>query len=236
MPSACSLARMIEELVRTIPTSVMQQSGQVLYAGRSAFSQTGPLYILGANPGGDAIDHSQLTVERHTRLVLEERAYRWSAYQEESWRGLPAEKSRLRRGILHLLAKLDVDPKDIPSSNVCFVRSRRLGDVDFKSWAEDCWAFHEAVINLIGPRLIVCLGRTAGKFVRGKVGASDEIDRFVESYDDRSWKSIVCRSREGIEVAQLTHPARADWRNPAADPSEMVKRALSRSRRTQKRD
>ena len=215
---------MIEQLVRTIPAAVRRQSGQALYAGRAAFSRTGPLYILGANPGGTETQYRSLTVGSQIDEVLHKSADRWSAYEEESRRG-SGKGQGLRRGILHLLKELGLDPKDIPASNVCFVRSRRPDDVDFRKCAEACWPFHRAVIDFVRPGLVVCLGRDAGQFVCRKLDTSKEVGRFVEC-NRRRWKNLVFENEAGIRVAQLTHPARVDWANPAADPAAMVRHSL----------
>ena len=44
---------MIEDLARTIPRKLCDESGSMFYSGRAAFSGPGPLYILGLNPGGN---------------------------------------------------------------------------------------------------------------------------------------------------------------------------------------
>ena len=35
---------------------------------------------------------------------------------------------------------------------------------------------------------------------------------------------LAHRADSGLTVLTLTHPGRVDWRNPAADPSPMVRR------------
>lgn len=226
---------MIERLVSTIPAEVRRQSGQALYAGRAAFSRQGPLYILGANPGGTGTQYPDLTVGDQIDEVLCERPDRWSAYEEQSRRG-SGKGQGLRRGILHLLGELGLDPKDTPASNVCFARSRQPNDVDFKRCAQACWPFHQAVIELVRPSLVVCLGRDAGQFVCRKLDACKEVGRFVER-NRRGWKSLVFENDARIRVAQLTHPARVDWTNADADPAAMVRHALSQhSRERSQRD
>ncbi|MDT0201810.1 hypothetical protein [Nocardioides sp. AE5] len=55
--------------------------------------------------------------------------------------------------------------------------------------------------------------------------AHEEIDQFVET-NARGWRSTTHLGREGHKVVTVTHPSRADWRNPAADVSPLVARAL----------
>lgn len=220
---------MIERLLRDIPAEVLKQSGQALYAGRTAFSRQGPLYLLGANPGGTMTQYLDLTVGKQIDEVLHKHPDRWSAYEEQSRRG-SGRGLGLRKGVLHLLKELGLDPKETPASNVCFARSRRPKDVDFKKCAETCWPFHRAVIEFVRPGLIVCLGKDAGQFVCRKLDARTEVCRFVER-NRRGWTNLVFENEARIRVAQLTHPARVDWTNPVADPAPMVRRALSQHSR-----
>ena len=74
---------------------------------------------------------------------------------------------------------------------------------------------------------IICLGKTAGQWVRERLGAHDETDSYQET-NARGWRSASHRSSAGVVVCTLTHPGRVDWTNPDADPSPMVLRALGR--------
>ena len=52
----------IDNLVRSIPKSLMNRSGSVFYSGKEAFRRPSDLYILGLNPGGRVEDHAAETV------------------------------------------------------------------------------------------------------------------------------------------------------------------------------
>lgn len=130
--------------------------------------------------------------------------------------------------MLHLVSKLGLDPGLVPSSNLVFARSRRENDVasaQMQLWAESCWGFHKTMIERLQVRVIVCFGQSVADFVRMKVDAHDERDRFVEA-NNRGWTSRTFAGRTGIRVVHTTHPSRADGRNPAADVSPLVERAL----------
>ena len=51
----------------------------------------------------------------------------------------------------------------------------------------------------------------------------EQIDEFVEN-NARGLQSVAHRAESGFKVFTLTHPGRINWRNPAADPSPMVRR------------
>ena len=93
------------------------------------------------------------------------------------------------------------------------------------SWAEECWPFHARMIERLGVRVVVCMGGDAAWFVRGKLGAHTEVDRFTET-NARGWTSRTFTS-PGPTVVHATHPGRADWTNPHADVSQLVVRALA---------
>lgn len=219
---------MIEEFVKNIPPELRVKSGSVFYSGRSAFSGRKELYILGLNPGGDPIKQATETVEWHTRKVLQEKPDKWSEYSDERWGGYPKGKKGMQPRILHLLRNLGLEAGDVPSSNIIFMRSRGesglAGNLD--RLAEACWPFHRAVIERIRPRVVLCFGGKAGNFVKKKTGAMKPVNRFVER-NRRGWTSVSYSGHEGLKVVVATHPGRADWTNPNADPSGLVKRALS---------
>ena len=218
---------MIENFAKNVPPELMGKSGSVFYSGREAFSnQREPLYILGANPGGDPGKQAKETVRGHIEKVLRKPA-NWSEYRDESWAGaLPGTRGMQPR-ILHLLQRLGLDPGAVPACNVVFVRSRGLEEWadEFERLAEACWPFHEAIIDELEPRVVLCLGKDAAKFVKEKVGANEQIGEFIEA-NRRGWPNRAFRNGDGLVVVRATHPSRADWTNPEADPSDLVKKAL----------
>ena len=217
---------MIEDFAKNIPLDLQHKSGIVFFSGRTAFSGRRKLYILGLNPGGNPTKQANETVAWHTAKVLREKPNKWSEYSDESWEGQSPGMYRIQPKILHLLKNLDLEPGEVPSSNIVFERSQKISDIaNWRQLAEVCWPFHCAVIKQLRPRVILCLGKDAGNFVRKKTRARDRIDYFVET-NKRNWKSICFANHKGLKVISVTHPSRADWRNPKADPSELVLRAL----------
>ena len=221
---------MLRHFRKYIPRELKKESGKVFYSGQAAFSGPRPLYILGLNPGGDPSAYPTETVEKHTRQVLNPKnSENWSAYRDERWDGRPPGQERMQLRILHLLWRLHLDPGEVPASNLFFVRSRRGEDISSerkKQLAACCWPFHQEVIAQLKPQVILCLGEEAEAVVRRKTGAQKQVDQFVENYNRRRWKSLCFTNDEGLKIIRVTHPSLADWRNPVADPSDLVKRAL----------
>ncbi len=218
----------IESFVPLIPTELAHESGKVFYSGRAAFSGKAPLYIVGINPGGNPEEHTTETVENHTHQVLTEFPNNWSAYRDEVWNGKPPGIYGMAPRILHLLRQLGLDPGCVPASNLIFVRSSREKHIKKRqaNLIELCWPFHDQVLTALCPTAILCLGGTAGRYIRKKIGANRFITQFIEQ-NNRRWKSQLFSAPSGIQVVVATHPSIADWCNPATDPSSLVKQALA---------
>ena len=97
-------------------------------------------------------------------------------------------------------------------------------------WAETCWPFHARMIERLRVEVVVCLGGGAAGFVRAKLNAHVETERFVET-NRRGWTSRTFAG-PGATVSQLTHPGIANWKNPDTDPTGLVVRALEARRAT----
>ena len=117
--------------------------------------------------------------------------------------------------VLSLLRKLNLDPQQAPASNTIFERSRQEKDITGSTWKlqEQCWNFHQSVIDSLGVRLVICFGQSAGNFVRYQLKANKTVDEFEEK-NDRKWKTRIYEKDSGIRIVVATHPSRADWTNP----------------------
>ena len=215
-----------QALVSLVPNHILAESGSVFYSGRSAFQRPSRLYLLGLNPGGSPLEQQEETIKRDLAdwFTLPEH---WSAYQDESWQGRPPGTCGMQPRVLHMFSRLGVDSRDVPASNVIFVRSSTEATLQGAKgeMLPACWRVHQRVIDELGVEVLVCFGGTAGRWVREMIGANRLIDQFAEA-NARGWRSTVHQDNSGKKVVTVTHPGRADWRNPDADPSEMVIRAL----------
>ena len=215
---------MIAELSKYVSSSFADVSGKVFCSGRSSFRQRGGIYVLGYNPGGDPETHGTETVSRHTNYVMSDAPDRWSAYMDEVWQG---RGSVMQTRMQYLFRALKLDPRQVPSSNLIFTRSRRGADLKMKSreLINLCWKFHAEVIKQLQPAAIICLGSDCGSVVRTKVGGG-LIDTLSERYEGRSWASYAWQRADCPAIIQITHPSVADWTNAAADPVPMIRRVM----------
>ena len=128
-----------------------------------------------------------------------------------------------------MLNALGFDPREVPASNVVFVRTSDEAALAAEkgNLLRQCCPVHLAVIDDLNVSTVLCLGGTAGRWTRSLLGADELVGRFVE-YNSRGWASEAHISSTGLCVLSLTHPSRADWRNPAADPTPLVREMLNR--------
>ena len=218
----------IEALAEQIPKHLLERSGKVFYSGRNAFSALCPIYMLGVNPGGSPDNYPAETVGNHTESVLNTLPHDWSAYRDESWEGAAPGTYGMAPRVLHLLKHLGLSPGAVPASNLVFARSRREGDIqrnDMSEMADACWPFHDYAIKLLRPRVILCFGQTAGKYVRQRLGANRLIGEFVEQ-NNRRWKSNAFAASGGVNVVVATHPSIANWCAASTDITPLVQKAL----------
>jgi len=217
---------MIEDFARLIPKELLNKSGLAFYSGRDAYEGDSPLYVLGLNPGGSPVHMKKLTVQWYTNKLLTSDPDDWSAYRDETWD--KSKRSAMQLRMLHLLDRINLSPGSVPASNVVFLRSSREAQIqrEFRSLADSCWPFHQEVIERLQPKVVLCFGKTAGGYVRAKLDASKQVDKFVED-NNRKWCSRSFCTPLGVTVIEATHPAIADWRNPATDPTRLVEAALA---------
>ena len=217
----------IDDFVKLLPEPLLDRSGSVFFSGRRAFNEPCDLYVLGLNPAGDPAGAN--TIRQNVDSVLRRDQENWSAWRDQSWGGKEPGRNFRQRRVLHLFKAIGRDPGEVPTSEVIFLRSTRWRTEldDPESVARQCWPFHEAVIETLGVRVIVCLGRHAGYLVRQRLDAHEAVDEFVEE-NRRLWKSRVHANARGLAVVTLAHPSQADWTVLATDPTKLVERSLRR--------
>lgn len=197
-------------------------SGSAFYSGRRAFNNPSSLYLLGLNPAGDP--SWRRTVRMNVAAVLHG-PEDWSAWRDESWGGKPSGRNYRQRRVLHLMEQVEMGPGAVPCSEVVFSRSTDPDRLDMDSLARLCWPFHEAVIETLGVRVVVCLGGRAGRYLRHRLNAHRKIDEYVED-NRRRWKSRTHENAAGQAVVTLAHPSQVDWTARTSDPTGLVKRSL----------
>ena len=191
-------------------------SGKAFHSGRLAFSAPRDLYILGLNPGGDPEDRSE-TAASNIEQVRHE-AEDWCAFLDQDWRPggryYGRGKAPLQLEMQELAACLGLDLRGVPASDVFFTRSRQAHHTaNQRELVDLCWPFHQAVIDSLGIRVVLCLYKGAAEFVRKKTGArAHSIDRVCErSAAGREFWRETFAAPSGLKVVQITRPTGIPW-------------------------
>lgn len=213
---------------RLVEPSLYHLPGGVFYSSPAAFSTPSKLYLLGLNPGGSPGVNGEATIGNNL-AAWRAREPGWCEYTSERWERAEPGEYGIQLPIRALFKRLGLHLADVPASNVVFVRSNNEEKLDRKAeLLPRCWPVHETVIRDLGVTTVLCLGKTAGRWVRSMLGADRFLDDFKESYPNRHYRSEAHVSSDGIAVLTVAHPCRSDWRSIHADPSPLVLRVLAR--------
>ena len=173
----------IASAIASLPNAISERSGAVFYSGHEAFRGKRHLYILGLNPGGSPVRQSEQTAASDLAEWAAPERSNWSAYVDAAWSGRPAGSHGIQPRMRHMFDRLDLDLRQVPASNVVFVRTpdERALATEKSQLLSDCWPVHQAVIDTMNIRIVLALGNTAGRWVRDAIGAHGEVARFEES-------------------------------------------------------
>ena len=225
---------MLADFIQLIPDSLRNERGRALYSGRAAFDHPSDLYIIDYHPG-DSHPKSPETVKEQINQVLNHRPPEWSGYLDEPWRSNQPGSRPQQRRLKHFFEQLGLNPQAVPAAPLIFRRWQHDEDDDAPTAAEkqqlmaDCWPFHQAVIDRLGVRVVVCLGNETGNRVRENLGAAREPVREFAENNQRRWRSYAYQAGNRY-ILSLAHPVRANWINPDADPTPLVQWALAEVR------
>lgn len=221
---------MIEELAKEVPEECLEWPGGVFMSGQEAFAveTAGDIYILGMNPGGEPVRNAEgkfdNTVQKSIKESISRVESNWSAYRGDDgdW------NTGLQSSVRHLLSNLRLDPGKVPTSNLVFQQSKGIGSYPGNYWhdAEICWPFHQAVVEKLKIRVILCMGKTVSWFVRLKFDAGKGAKKVsgLVGKDDRGWAGLYRSSSSDLLIVAAYHPSRNPW---YMDPSNLVEKALS---------
>lgn len=156
----------LAEFARRQLSSLQDKSGQVLYSGAATLC-SGPIYLLGHNPGGDPTDRRLPTLRQSIEDLPRQEC---NSYLDTVWSG----RETLQCRVIWLLASLGMHPRSVPASNLCFVRSRDANASELHRYAETCWPVHEKILDIVRPRVVIVYGNSANSpyaFLGRKFGA-----------------------------------------------------------------
>lgn len=145
----------IQNLARKHLSEFLEQPGSILYSSHETL-KPGSVYLLGFNPGGS----NGAPLGQSVASML---SYTGNAYIDERWKNGNGEWAEgdapLQARIRWLLKELGLHTSEVCASNLIFLQSRQATDVSF-SLAKKCWPVHEAILELVQPKLIIAYGNS----------------------------------------------------------------------------
>lgn len=143
------------DIIRSNLADLMNEPGSILYSDHLTL-KPGLLYLLGFNPGGSG--GNSLSTNLVKLLNNQD-----NAYLDECWnnRNGSWEKGQapLQKRVCWLMRSLGFNPREVCASNLIFFQSRKSTDINF-NLAKICWPVHEAILEIVKPRLIITFGNS----------------------------------------------------------------------------
>lgn len=139
--------------IETLPL-ILNKDGEIIYSSHETLKK-GDIYLLGLNPGGGG----GKKIKNHLGDILKKDH---NSYLDESWDSIkrseiPKGQAPLQIRVDHLITQLGYNTRDVCASNLIFVTSRSADDINY-GLAGYCWRFHQHILELVQPKIILCFG------------------------------------------------------------------------------
>ena len=216
----------LETFARSVPEWLLDCPGEVFYSGRAAFSGSRPVYLLGYNPGSDP-GGGRSTVRASIEEACAREDDRFSLYYQD-WG--PDRPEDMQRSLKAFFLDSGLCPKLTPSSNCVFVRSASVSAIAAggrRRLEVECWPFHQAVIDQLGIKAVLCMGTEAFGAVQRRFRVNGPITGPI---DEQPWSTRQAhqayRTQCGVRLFKLIHPSYGHWHCPKYNPAPLVRREL----------
>jgi len=175
-----------------------QEPGSILYSGNETIKK-GKFYFLGANPGG----HSDQDLGEHPDTVLNQLLRKntspeFNEYFDGKWKKRGRRPSQpgmalLQRRIKYLFNIININLRDVLSTNLVFVRSPTLEefDLDWDDAADRCWKIHEILLSEVLPEIIIAYGSDANEYIKKKINIERKDSFEVVSRNESKFFSVT---------------------------------------------
>lgn len=199
----------LPDFARKILRHLLRKNGELIYSAHHTL-QKGDIYLLGLNPGGAGY----IAIEDHIGGMLHRNI---NSFIDESWTNGQNEwapgKAPLQQRVKYLLTALGYSTEDVCASNLIFQTTPNADELCF-GLAGICWPFHEAVIEIIKPKLLLTFGNSEVSpysFVKALFGG-DELTIGAD-HGKLLWKGFhTVINGHKLFVAGLPHMSRYDPR------------------------
>jgi len=195
----------IPTIAKEVLSDLLQERGGILYSSHETLKPSS-VYLLGFNPGGSGV--KPLKEGINSMLSNSENAYldgKWGN-KSGSW---GAGEAPLQKRVKWLLSELGLNPADVCASNLIFVQSRKASDICF-SLAKQCWPVHEAILEIVRPKLIIAYGNSTDSpygYLHAMFG--DEQEHIPSGHGTWVAKGFQCHiNGKPVYIAGLPHLSR----------------------------
>lgn len=186
-------------------SDIWGEPGGILYSSHETL-KPGNVYLLGFNPGGS----NGAPLSEIVRSML---SYSDNAYIDESWSNGNGKwepgKAPLQQRIQWLLDELGLETSSVCASNLIFFQSRAASDINF-SLAKKCWPVHEAILEVVQPKLIIAFGNSVDSpygYLHAMFGGKEEY--MPSGHGNWQLKGFHCHINcRPVYVAGLPHLSR----------------------------
>jgi len=140
-------------LAKRVMKHFLNDFGELIYSSHETLCE-GDIYLLGLNPGGSG----HTTIHDHIDQMLTRTE---NSYIVDDWANNAngKGKSPLQNRVIGLIHSLGYDMKNVCASNLIFKTTPSSNELCF-GLAGLCWQFHEELIELIKPKLILTFGNS----------------------------------------------------------------------------
>ena len=195
----------IPKIAKKALSDVLNEWGGILYSSHETL-KPGDVYLLGFNPGG--VDGNP--VEQSINSMLTNTS---NSYLDESWGNGSGKWDRgeapLQKRVQWVLESFGLNTREVCASNLIFLQSPKAADIRY-SLAEKCWPVHEAIINIVQPKLIIAFGNSAVSpygYLQSMLGGKAEY--FPSGHGNWSIKGFRCKiNRLPVYVSGIPHLSR----------------------------
>ena len=167
---------------------ISQEKGSIIYSGNETLRK-GRFYFMGINPGGHSDEYSSKFPDTiKNQLLRKNTNENFNEYLDGKWQNkntkatLPG-KSLLQKRIQYLFKEIDVNIRDVFSTNLVFIRSSTTNKFPYK-WNEEvekCWKIHEILLSIVNPEIIITFGLEPYEFIKDKMILEQEDFHAVKS-------------------------------------------------------
>jgi hypothetical protein len=196
---------LIPQIARENLSDFLGEAGGIMYSSHETLAP-GQVYLLGFNPGGTGGNALGVNIDSMLRNTT-------NSYLDESWENDNGEsangKAPLQRRVQWVLENIGLNPREVCASNLIFLQSRGANDISY-SLAEKCWPVHEAILNIVQPKLIIAFGNSEISpfgFLHSMFGG--DIEYLPSGHGDWTLKGFDCQiNGRAVYIAGLPHLSR----------------------------